>query len=406
MRSATILAVFVPTLAFADHFREAVEGAAEAMDQSYALARRGGPPCRQAMKAPIDRAIDDVDDLLSERGAARVGPVREQVSALAAAAGRAGCPEGVGRKLFRAVERLDDARAALGRPGPGDGRVSRGSTPVELAQLRITPATVHDTENVAQVDVPEVRFHRQRGLRFRLGARVRAQNGQFGEWQVDQMYQVPDDEFFWGNAWTFYVRHSLLRGIDTAGGRFVVRVTVLGENNEELGAVDQPLEINFRGPMAPAPAPLAAGKTGPHVRPALVVVRPGAVAPPPPPGVAQLRPAQRDCGTGADPGCDTTRNGLFAMDAGTFHGLMTSLRNTPSEFTREQMVDAVLATKGITAIQLGHVLDLFRSELTKLNVARKAAPRCTNPGDAIGLSVKFRSSLNQAEYVKLMSSQR
>jgi hypothetical protein len=264
-----------------------------------------------------------------------------------------------------------------------------------MAQLRIYPSTVHDTENVARVDVPEVRFHQLNGVRFRLALRVRAQNGQFGEWQVDQMYQVPQDEYVWANATTFYVRHSLLRGLDTANGKFVVRVSVLNEANEELGAVDQPLEINFRGPPVPAPAPvLVPGPppgqqqpSGPHARPIPTLVK-------------------RDCGTGEDPGCGVTRGTALAMDRATFQGFLQSLQATPSEMSREQMVYSVLVNNGLTAIQFGMVLDLFRSEMSKMNVTRKAAPRITNPGAALGFSTKFRSSLNQSEYVKIIAAQK
>jgi sRNA-binding protein len=115
---------------------------------------------------------------------------------------------------------------------------------------------------------------------------------------------------------------------------------------------------------------------------------------------------QRDCGTGNDPGCQLSRGGALPMDRGTFQGLMTSLQNTPSELSREQMVGNVLVNNGITALQLGQVLDQFRSEVSKMNVAKKAAPRVADPGNAIGHSVKFRSSINQTEYVKLMSAQR
>lgn len=401
MRLALAALTVIPTLAFAGGFRDSVQDASDAMDQALAAARRGGQTCRAALKAPIDRAIDDVDDLLNDRGSRRIGEVREQVNSLAVAAQRSGCPETVVRKLSRAVEELDDARDGRRRDRDDrrddryDGpRAQNVGTPVQFAQLRLYPSVIHDTENKVRVDVPEVRFVNQAGLRFRLAARVRAQNGQFGEWQVDNMYQVPQQDYAWPNATSFFIRHSTLKGIDTANGKFVVRVSVLNEANEELGAVDQPLEINFRGPPAPAPPAFVPGAPppgqpvpGPHARPIPTIM-------------------QRDCGTGNDPGCNQNRGGVLPMDRGTFQGLMASLQNTPSEISREQMVGNVLVNNGITAMQLGQVLDQFRSEVSKMNVARKAAPRTSDPGNAIGHSVKFRSSINQTEYVKLMSAQR
>lgn len=406
MRLAALTLTLLPALALADNWRDAIWDAAEDMDEALGAARRGGPMCRNAMKGPIDQAIDEVDALISEPRSRRIGDVRYRVSGLAAQAQRSSCPEKVARNLSRAADSLDDARNDRRRERNRDrdrdddryappGVAQRVSTPAELAQLRIYPHTVHDTENVARVDVPEVRFHQMRGVQFRLGARVRAQNGQFGEWQVDQMYQVPQDEYVWPNAWTFYLRHSTLKGIDTANGKFVVRVSVLNENNEEVGAVDQPLEINFRGPPAPAPAPVVVQPPGP------VVVRPGGPHARPIPTLMK-----RDCGTGDDPGCDLNRGGVLPMDRATFQGLMQSLQSTPADLSREQMVYAVLVNNGLTAAQLGLILDLFRSELSKLNVAKKAAPRLSNPGAALGFSSKFRSSLNQTEYVRLISAQK
>jgi hypothetical protein len=406
-RLVACLLTLAPALALADNWRDSLIDAAEEMDDALGAARRGGAQCRNGMKLLIDQAIDEVD-AISDRGGRRISDAQNRVNSLIASAQRSNCPERVARKLTRAAESLEDARNDRRRGRDRDDRdddrrynnnappgvAQRVSTPVELAQLQLVPNVIHDTENKVQVNVPEVRFHDSRGLKFRLGARVRAQNGQFGEWQVDNFYQVPQDEYAWPNATTFYIRHSTLRGIDSANGQFVVRVSVLNENNEELGGVDQPLNVNFRGPMVAAPAspatpPPGQGQPGSaaHVRPIPTLV-------------------QRDCGTGQDPGCGVNRNGVLAMDKAGFDGLIRSLQSNPSDLGREQIVYSVLVNNGLTAAQFGIVLDQLRSEISKLNVTRKAAPRLTNPQAALGHSAKFRSSLNQQEYVRIIAAEK
>lgn len=155
------------------------------------------------------------------------------------------------------------------------------------------------------------------------------------------------------------------------------------------------------------------GAGGIVLQPTVIVQQPGvpqpavilpAVIPNQP--VAQPVFVARDCGTGAnDPGCNLTRNGVMAMDAQVFGGLMASLRGVSSEFSRKDMFDRVIARNGVTAQQLGQVMDLFSSEFNKLDVAKAAAPKCTNPQHALGLSTKFSSTFNAQEFVEVYSGQ-
>ena len=114
----------------------------------------------------------------------------------------------------------------------------------------------------------------------------------------------------------------------------------------------------------------------------------------------------RDCGTGGDPGCGISRNGGWAMDADSFRGFLASLKATNNELTRQSMVSDVMAREFVTARQLGLVLDLFRNELTRLDVAKASLPHTVNPMAALGHSTKWQNSLSAQEYTQLVAAQR
>lgn len=141
------------------------------------------------------------------------------------------------------------------------------------------------------------------------------------------------------------------------------------------------------------------------VQPGVMVQVPGPQPLPPPPPAVGL--AVRDCGTGpSDPGCGLMRNGFAAMDAAAFGGMLQALRGTMNEIVREQMFQQLVARQGLTALQLSQVLDLFANGITRLDVARHAAPRVVNPQHAIGLSAKFSNSISAQEFVELYAAQR
>ncbi|MCA2979472.1 MAG: DUF4476 domain-containing protein [Myxococcaceae bacterium] len=148
----------------------------------------------------------------------------------------------------------------------------------------------------------------------------------------------------------------------------------------------------------------------PNVAPAVVppaVVQPGFVQPAVvQPGFVQPVGLVRDCGTGpSDVGCAMSRNGVTPMDAQVFGGFMRSLRGVSNELTREDMCERMLARSGLTAMQLGQVLDLFSNELTRLDVAKQAAPRVVNPQHALELSTKFNNGFHAEEFVEVYTGQ-
>ncbi|MBN1209246.1 MAG: DUF4476 domain-containing protein [Myxococcaceae bacterium] len=126
---------------------------------------------------------------------------------------------------------------------------------------------------------------------------------------------------------------------------------------------------------------------------------------PPPPAYRRPGPVFRDCGTQRDPGCTMTRDGKYAMDAETFKGFLHSLRTQHNEILREEMSEKVLKRNYLTAAQLGLILDLFQNEITRLDVAKTAAPHVVNPQHALGFSSKWQNSISSEEYVELMSAQ-
>lgn len=123
--------------------------------------------------------------------------------------------------------------------------------------------------------------------------------------------------------------------------------------------------------------------------------------PPPPPPES----AFRDCGTGRDPGCTMTRDGKYAMDGETWKGFYQSLKSQPNGITRQEMSEKMLKKNYITAAQFSMLLDLFDNEISRLEVAKTAAPHVVNPQHALGFSSKWQNSISAGEYTDLISEQ-
>jgi hypothetical protein len=126
----------------------------------------------------------------------------------------------------------------------------------------------------------------------------------------------------------------------------------------------------------------------------------GAVFPSPGPGGRG-----RDCGTGVDPGCELSRDGQVPLDAVAYQGVLTALRGSSGELGRKDLCEAVLRRQTITALQLRGLLELFSSELLRLDVARLAAPRVVDARRALGLAATFRNPSLAAEFARLMEGQ-
>lgn len=383
MKTTIGILLLCPALAMANPYKERLTDAAEGLEDAQSAARRSGARCDSAMSSSLERAIDDIDEVRRGASERRFGEIQRAVNDLALAAPNNGCSQKVSDRIARAVVHLNAARAWLEDHGDrrerrqrrdDDDEDDRARPPppgqqglLTVGALRVTYNQMMDNEQAVRVDVTSVQVTGRPPPRFLLGARVRPQNGPPGPWEmvrapfrIDALAPNADLTTFW-----FKVRQ--LPGAATAGGRFVVQVAVFDENRVELGSREAPLEF--------------------------------AVAPPPP-------PVARDCGTPADAGCEMQRGGHWAMDRDTFNGLLQSLRGNSSDLTKADMCRAVLGNNWITAKQLGLVLDFFSSDLIRLDVAKVAAPHTVNPQHALGLSSKFRSSLLQADFTRLMADQR
>jgi hypothetical protein len=125
------------------------------------------------------------------------------------------------------------------------------------------------------------------------------------------------------------------------------------------------------------------------------------VAPPTPTPVVEAR----DCGTGPDdPGCSLAREGRYPVEGSTFTAFLDSARAQRSQIARRESAVAFLSRQLLTARQYGLVLDLFTNEIDRLATARQLAKCVVDPQRAIGFAEKFRSSINQRDYTKLISS--
>lgn len=166
--------------------------------------------------------------------------------------------------------------------------------------------------------------------------------------------------------------------------------------------------------MCPGAAPAPPFAFNATAGPVSVVV--GAPSPPPvylapAPVVAMPAPVivapvvQRDCGTGPDPGCNQSRDGAYPMDAATYRGLLESARATANEITKSEMIITSLGSQYVTARQFVAFLDLFRNELTKMDVARAAAPKVVDPSRALSYGPRIVNSITRQEFVELIGQQ-
>ena len=156
------------------------------------------------------------------------------------------------------------------------------------------------------------------------------------------------------------------------------------------------MEVKMKGPAMQQPAQPQPAMAQPAPAPA---ARP---APPPPPPA----PAFRNCGVRVDdPGCTMMRDGKYPMDAEVWSGFYQSLKSQSNELTREEVAEKMLKRNYLTAAQYSLVLDLFVNELTRLEVAKNAAPHVVNPQHALGFSSKWKNGLTGEEYTEMISEQ-
>lgn len=392
VRTFALAALTLASLASAQQYKKPLKKAVEALDDASKQARRSNPQCKQAVYEELDRLSDQVDDLKKDGRPREIARLKFEVSNLGSTASWSGCPDSVVEGIHRAEDFLDDARTAMFSDRRGDRDDRRDDrrddddddNGFQLAQMNPLQVQVNanfEGEPAVKVIVPELTLRNLRGQRFYLGARFRSFQGHWSEWVTTQQWAVPSDPFVWRNAFTHFFRYSTLAEDDFSNGRFVARVSVFDGSGRELAF----REVSFNVARLPQLPP------GPVV-----------VVPPP---VQQPPVQQRDCGTGPDVGCSMMRDGRWAMDGATFQGFMRSMQSNTSEMMRAGTAQTMFNTNYATAVQFGLVLDLFQSEMYKMQVAQNGAPRLVNPQHAIGYADKFATNMHRTNYTNMIAGQ-
>ena len=92
------------------------------------------------------------------------------------------------------------------------------------------------------------------------------------------------------------------------------------------------------------------------------------------------------------------------MDASAFDALAATLRTTGSEIDKREVLLATVRRTRIDAAQLMQLLDLFRSEVTKLQVVRGAVARVVDPRDVLAYGPRLRSSASRVELARIIAA--
>lgn len=383
-----LIALAVLTLASvasAQQYKRPLKKAAEALEDAAKQARRAGPQCKQAVYEQLDELADQVDDLKKQGRPRDAARLKFEVANVGSTASWSGCPNGVVQSIHRAEDFLDEARTSMfsDRRDDDDDDDDEDNR-FQLAQmnpLQVQLNSNFESEPAVKVIMPELTLRNLRGQRFYLGARFRSFQGHWSEWVTTQQWTVPADPFIWKNPFSHFFRYSTLAEDDFSNGRFVARVSVFDGSGRELAFREVSFVVNRLPQLPPMPV---------------------VIAPPP----VQQPPVQvRDCGTGPDVGCSMVRDGRYPMEGATFLGFMRSLQSNTSEMMRAQTVQTMFNTNYATAVQFGLVLDLFQSEMFKMQIAQQGAPRVVNPQHAIGYADKFNSNMFRTQYTQVMAQQ-
>jgi hypothetical protein len=394
----TLLALTLAQTALAQPYKKLVNQAAESLEDAETRARRAGGQCRSTVMSAIDVATDHVYDLRKEHRGRDIETVKNELSGVASNASYAACPHEVLEGIQRAIGTLEEVRIAMwqdrhGQPAPQGDDDGMGAPPqtlgfAQLSALKVDPNARFEGESAVKLMLPELRLTGMQGRNFYLATRYRSYEGQWNEWVTTQQWTVPSDPYIWKNAFNHFFRASTLAEDDFSSGRFVARISVFdADSGQELAS----REITFQV------------RTLPQLPPAPIVETP--LPPPQLPVPTQPAVQNRDCGTGPDVGCMMVRNGLMAMDAPTYQGVMQQLRTNPNENVRAQLARTVFERNAATALQFGLMLDMFQNEMLRLSVAQAAAPRIVNPQHALGYASKFQNASFQAQYSQVMMGQ-
>ena len=391
-RLLAILA-FLPCLALANPFKDSIDDATEALEDAANATRRASPNCKNLVPQ-INRAVDDLESIRRGTTERRLNEILVAVTTLQVQGIQQGCPQKVNDRIVLAVSTLNTAKGQLDRDDDrrdrhrrhkddddyDDNRDDRNQPPppppgraleATLGELRVTYGERVNGEPGVRVDLPSASLRGMGRNSFYFAGRLRSQTGEWTEWVAGPQFTAPQDPYVWNNVYTQFFPARILRSAN--GSQFVARISMFDGNRNEIAFKEAKIDlVAGGGPQAQQPPP----------------------------------PATRDCGTGEDVGCTMQRGRAWAMDRDSFNGFYATLRSNNSDLSRADMCRSVLDNNWVTAKQLGMILELFNSDLIRLDVAKLAAPHTVNPMHALGLAGKFRSALIGADFTRLMSEQR
>jgi hypothetical protein len=371
--------------------------AAESFERAAAMVAKQQRACQDALAANLRQAANDARRAAAKRStnAESIQSLRLFAAGMILGSGLSPCPstitdtvsEGLGdlNRAYDAYAAFDVGQGATLNdlappPAPAARHMRAAGATMGRLSVAMNQASVIDGSPSLTITTTSVILDAPGSVYFGLTCRP-ASGGQGTEWSTTRPVRARAGQL--PQAGTFNVRYSTLDAIDAGDGRFVCHLAVFDEQGQRELASS---EVSVMTPQTVAPPPMAAAR-GPA--PAVMV--------------RTQRALPRDCGTGSDPGCDLVRFGRYPMNGAAFGGLMTALRATRSDLTRESIATKGIGNNLITAAQLGVVMDAFSSDLSRLDVVKAVASNVVDPEHALQHSTKFRSSLSSEDYVGLMT---
>ncbi len=241
----------------------------------------------------------------------------------------------------------------------------------QLFDLRAVSASSGVTSDAAEPLVGEWRWFNGATITVRSNGTLQGTNNQRGKWARE-----PNDRYVltWDEGWIDRVLLSSDKRKLQGSNQHGTQISAERIGSAPISEPSGPAERERRETNTPVPSELRARSI-----------------------------EKRDCGTGDDPGCNMQRNGEYPMDASAFNAMLTALKSTPAEPARVSMTRSMVASKLITAQQLGLIINLFRSETQALDAVRGTAHRVVDRDNLTVNVTRFRSTPNKTTYTKIIA---
>ena len=294
--------------------------------------------CQGKLGAKLDSVIESLRSAKKNPTERAISGAKRKIKAAADVA-EDRCPDRVGgpvvAKLDAALDALDE-EIDNGDGGGGGGGGGGGVIKVKVGSINVGNGTWDDRPTV-ELNPKAITLKGARGRNVFFAVGIRPKNSDTLEWSTLAAEQVVYDPAEWKDGGVFRFYNDWLTEHDTSNGNWVA-VFVIYDNDtrEELGRKETSFTF----------------------------------------------------GTTEDP----------VMDADTYDAFLAQLSDSRTDFNRLDIVKSFVASAKINAKQLGPVLDAFTNELLRLDAAKAALPRVTNPSAALVHASKFRNSLLADEY--------